>query len=61
MFGTSKPTPDDSATHPGQSENANRCMTSATLFGDASIVRIWHEGDTYVLRKTRNGKLILTK
>ena len=34
---------------------------SRTLFGNAEILYINHQGLTYTLRKTRNGKLILTK
>jgi len=36
-------------------------IASRTLFGDASLVLIEHEGETYSLRRTRLGKLILTK
>lgn len=42
------------------SSTPNR-IDSGTLFGDASIVLIDHEGETYALRRTRLGKLILTK
>jgi hemin uptake protein HemP len=34
---------------------------SSALFGHASQVAIVHERTVYVLRKTRFGKLILTK
>ena len=34
---------------------------SQTLFGDAELILIEHHGETYILRKTRQGKLILTK
>lgn len=37
------------------------CVSSRDLFGDEPVVHIRHEGTTYILRKTRNGKLILTK
>jgi hemin uptake protein HemP len=40
--------------------NPNR-IASQALFGDASLVLIEHEGETYSLRRTRLGKLILTK
>ena len=40
---------------------AARTLTSAALFGNGDIVCIQHNGMTYTLRKTRNGKLILTK
>ena len=36
-------------------------LTSKALLGDRREVRIEHEGSEYVLRATRNGKLILTK
>lgn len=36
-------------------------LTSDTLFSNGPVVEIQHQGDTYILRKTRNGKLILTK
>lgn len=36
-------------------------IDSETLFGDAELVLIEHNGETYILRKTRQGKLILTK
>jgi len=39
---------------------ANR-IASRALFGDAAVVLIEHEGETYSLRRTRLGKLILTK
>ncbi len=36
-------------------------FSSKDLLGDRREVRIEHEGSQYVLRATRNGKLILTK
>jgi hemin uptake protein HemP len=36
-------------------------VDSRTLFGNAEVLHIDHHGCTYTLRKTRNGKLILTK
>ena len=36
-------------------------LDSRALFGDAAVVLIDHEGETYALRRTRLGKLILTK
>ena len=36
-------------------------LTSKELLGERREVRIEHEGSEYVLRATRNGKLILTK
>ena len=36
-------------------------LDSESLFGDAEMLLIEHNGETYILRKTRQGKLILTK
>lgn len=36
-------------------------LSSLSLFGAASVVFIDHGGETYCLRRTRLGKLILTK
>ncbi|MER2553652.1 MAG: hemin uptake protein HemP [Thauera sp.] len=36
-------------------------FASRDLLGNGREVRIVHEGSEYVLRATRNGKLILTK
>ncbi|MFO8152671.1 hemin uptake protein HemP [Thioalkalivibrio sp.] len=36
-------------------------IDSQVLFGNAQVLQIDHQGHTYTLRKTRNGKLILTK
>lgn len=38
-----------------------RVFDSRTLFGPAREVRITHNGESYSLRLTRLGKLILTK
>ena len=38
-----------------------RAISSAELFGGARVVAIEHEGETYTLRQTSSGKLILTK
>lgn len=38
-----------------------QCIPSDTLFGGQNTMQISHAGQTYTLRKTRNGKLILTK
>lgn len=38
-----------------------RTLDSQTLFGAASQVLIAHQGETYKLQITRQGKLILTK
>ncbi|HRM69635.1 MAG TPA: hemin uptake protein HemP [Thauera phenylacetica] len=45
----------DSATPP------RLLLTSKALLGDRRELRIEHEGSEYILRATRNGKLILTK
>jgi hemin uptake protein HemP len=38
-----------------------RPLDSAALFGAGDEVRITHGSETYRLRRTRQGKLILTK
>lgn len=38
-----------------------RRLDSRSLFGDANVVLIAHEGEVYSLRRTRLGRLILTK
>lgn len=38
-----------------------KCLRSEDLFNGSDVILIDHDGDTYMLRKTRNGKLILTK
>lgn len=40
---------------------ANPRASSAALLGDATMLLIEHAGEEYQLRRTRNGKLILTK
>lgn len=46
---------------PSQARRRRQRIASATLFqGDRELVII-HEGEEYLLRITRNGKLILTK
>ena len=44
-----------------QLHNAERVIDSRTLFGPAREIRIAHNGESYSLRMTRLGKLILTK
>ena len=41
--------------------NDGRVIDSRTLFGQAREIRIAHNGESYSLRMTRLGKLILTK
>lgn len=45
---------------PGAITESQR-INSATLFSAGDVVLIHHRGTLYTLRKTRNGKLILTK
>lgn len=39
----------------------NTPIPSKMLFAHGDVVLIQHQGDQYYLRRTRNGKLILTK
>ena len=39
----------------------SKSIHSDTLFSDGDEVFIQHRGEQYLLRRTRNGKLILTK
>ena len=41
--------------------NANEKLSSATLFGSNNEVMIQHQDETYILRLTKQNKLILTK
>jgi len=41
--------------------NENRTIDSNALFKNGDVVFIQHRGERYSLRRTRNGKLILTK
>jgi hemin uptake protein HemP len=38
-----------------------RTVSAAELLGRGGVVRIEHEGELYTLRRTRLGRLILTK
>ena len=38
-----------------------RTVSAAELLGRAGVVRIEHQGELYTLRRTRLGRLILTK
>ncbi len=40
---------------------ANESVTSMTLLGERGICVIVHNAERYILRRTRNNKLILTK
>lgn len=46
---------------PHGSAETPRPLDSATLLGARGEVEIVHQGETYRLRRTRQGKLILTK
>lgn len=47
--------------HPAPGNAARRGIDSRTLFGEARTLVIHHAGTAYLLRITRQGKLILTK
>lgn len=53
---TARPTPSNCV-----SENGERSLRSDTLLQGHSHISIMHNGETYQLRATRLGKLILTK
>ena len=63
----SAPTDPDSApqlgARPGRSRARPepRCVSSATLLGSDGLLIIDHNGERYTLRRTRAGRLILTK
>jgi hemin uptake protein HemP len=40
---------------------ATQTVRACDLLGERGVVRIEHEGEFYVLRLTRNNRLILTK
>jgi len=46
---------------PRSSIEARRPLDSTALLGSRDEVEIAHQGETYRLRRTRQGKLILTK
>ncbi|MDZ7790184.1 MAG: hemin uptake protein HemP [Xanthomonadales bacterium] len=46
--------------HPRES-GEDRIIPVRQLLGETRAVRLAHDGDIYLLRITRNGKLILTK
>ena len=49
------------SSHPGSTSPQPRPLDSASLLGSRGEVEIAHQGETYRLRRTRQGKLILTK
>ncbi|MGE0379017.1 MAG: hemin uptake protein HemP [Planctomycetaceae bacterium] len=58
-----RPSPSDEPSSQAQSrpKQPTRKIPSSDLFVEAQEVHIEHAGETYRLRKTRAGKLILTK
>jgi hemin uptake protein HemP len=52
---TAKPDPS------GSVRDEIRTISAAELLGRAGVVRIEHQGELYTLRRTRLGRLILTK
>ncbi len=48
-------------TTPAATPGANPVYPSQRLFQGGNVVWIEHEGERYTLRRTRQGKLILTK
>jgi hemin uptake protein HemP len=56
---TARPTPSSGALENG--ERSERSLRSDTLLQGHSHISIMHNGETYQLRATRLGKLILTK
>ena len=56
---TARPTPSSSVSESG--ERSERSLRSDTLLQGHSHISIMHNGETYQLRATRLGKLILTK
>ena len=46
---------------PGSTTQLPRPVDSASLLGSCCEIEITHQGETYRLRRTRQGKLILTK
>lgn len=41
--------------------SGNESINSTDLFKNGDVIFIQHQGEQYRLRRTRNGKLILTK
>jgi hemin uptake protein HemP len=56
----SKP-PAPFAAAPRTPPSATRTLAADALFGSAEVVHIVHRGEQYQLRRTRQGKLLLTK
>jgi hemin uptake protein HemP len=59
---TARPAPPSSVSESGdRPERSERSLRSDTLLQGHSHISIMHNGETYQLRATRLGKLILTK
>lgn len=56
-----KPTPNPDLRKPAKAEIPGRHLLAEDLFNGSNTLLVQHEGETYTLRRTRNGKLILTK
>ncbi|SDE34862.1 hemin uptake protein HemP [Paraburkholderia lycopersici] len=56
-----QPNPGKGAAPAGAAASGERTLDSAALLQGRSHVSIMHNGETYQLRATRLGKLILTK
>ncbi len=61
MNDTQKPAPEDSQENSLNEAEAVRLIRSEELLAGAQEVLIEHDGQTYRLRLTRSGKLILHK
>ena len=61
MLDNSSHTHQDPGSRANHAEISNNHISSEVLFNDVNVVTIQHGDRTYFLRKTRNGKLILTK
>jgi hemin uptake protein HemP len=64
MFQGSDKRTEDGPQRPGKPDRTDHdCprVASDILFGNTDVVLIEHGGETYQLRRTRAGKLILTK
>lgn len=55
------PTPSDSPNRPDVDESHGANYKSTDLFQGRDEITIQHDGKTYRLRRTKNGKLILNK
>lgn len=56
----SKKSPDPASTIPGADRGVRR-VRAVEVLGPRGILQIEHEGEVYILRVTRNNRLILTK